>query len=414
MYRRERTLLWALVFSLPAIGGVPGAAAQEARGGAVARAVADEVYFPPAGDWWTLASDQLDQVGLDPERLDQAVQFALEHDSGVEEDLRTYIATTLANEPHGEIIGPTRERGATNGLIIRRGAIVAEWGPTRRVDMTFSVSKSYLSTVVGLAWDRGLIRDLDDRVEGYLPTDHFAGDKNGAITWDHLLRQTSDWQGTLFDKPDWADRPPRGATLEQARNVARFAAGERYEYNDVRVNLLALAALHVWRRPLPQILREEVMEPIGASRSWRWHGYENSWVVLDGLRMQSVSGGGHWGGGMFVSSRDHARFGYLFLRDGRWGDRQIISREFIERARTPGSSNPAYGYMNWFLNTERTGRDGVGRRALPSAPPDAVTFRGAGSNVIYIDRKNDLLIVVRWFDRQLDGLVERVLAAIEE
>ena len=61
--------------------------------------------------------------------------------------------------------------------------------------------------------------------------------------------------------------------------------------------MLALAALHVWRRPLPQVLRDMVMNPIGASNTWRWHGYENSWVVIDGLNVQSVSGGGHWGGG---------------------------------------------------------------------------------------------------------------------
>jgi CubicO group peptidase (beta-lactamase class C family) len=88
----------------------------------------------------------------------------------------------------------------------------------------------------------------------------------------------------------------------------------------VRVNVMALAALQVWRRPLPEVLREEVMEPIGASSTWRWYGYENSWVDLDGQKMQSVSGGGHWGGGMFINSYDMARFGYMYLRNGKWKD----------------------------------------------------------------------------------------------
>jgi len=74
----------------------------------------------------------------------------------------------------------------------------------------------------------------------------------------------------------------------------------------VRVNVLALAALNLWRRPLPQVLKETIMDPIGASSTWRWFGYENSWIVLDGSPVQSVSGGGHWGGGMFINAYDMA------------------------------------------------------------------------------------------------------------
>ena len=190
--------------------------------------------------------------------------------------------------------------------------------------------------------------------------------------------------------------------------------GSAWEYNDVRVNLLALAALHVWRRPLPQVLKEHVMDPIGASNTWRWHGYETSWVTMDGLKMQSVSGGGHWGGGMFVSTRDHARFGYLFLRNGRWGERKIISTDWIKAARTPTKANPGYGYMDWFLNTpmERRGRT---RRPMPAAPVTSVTFRGAGSNIIYVDQDNDLVVVVRWINRRgLNGFIGKVLASIKK
>jgi hypothetical protein len=61
------------------------------------------------------------------------------------------------------------------------------------------------------------------------------------------------------------------------------------------VNVLALAALHVRRRPLPEVLRDEMMEPIEASNTWRWHGYENSWIDLDGRKVQSTTGGGPLG-----------------------------------------------------------------------------------------------------------------------
>ncbi len=170
--------------------------------------------------------------------------------------------------------------------------------------MTFSVSKSFLSTTAGLALDADLIADVQDPVKDYVMDGKFDSEHNAKITWHHLLNQTSDWSGTLWDRPDWGDRPPKDATWDNLKQRKLNEPGTHYKYNDVRVNLLAYSLLQVWRIPLPVILREKIMDPIGASPTWRWHGYENSWVLVDGLKMQSVSGGGHWGGGMFISTRD--------------------------------------------------------------------------------------------------------------
>jgi len=173
-----------------------------------------------------------------------------------------------------------------------------------------------------------------------------------------------------------------------------------YNYNDVRTNVLALAALNVWRRPLPQVLKETIMDPIGASNSWRWFGYENSWVVLDGSLMQSVTGGGHWGGGMYINAYDMARFGYLTLRRGKWKDRQLLSEQWIDQARTPTGPEPIYGYMNWFLNTDR--------KRWPSAPATAFAHSGNGTNLVYVDPEHDLVAVVRWIDGEaIDGFLKR-------
>ena len=313
------------------------------------------------------------------------------------------------------------------GLVIKDGYVVAEWGDPQRVDMTFSVTKTFLSTTVGLAVMRGLIGDVHDPVRNYMPplvlppgdgepgaespgwgparpVHLFESEHNRRITWDHLLRQTSAWQGTLWGKPDWADRPAQERS--EWLNPERATPGTAYEYNDTRVNLLALVATNVWRRPLPEVLREEVMDPIGASTTWRWHGYENSWITLDGQTVQAVSGGGHWGGGMYINAMDMARLGYLYLRGGRWAGRQLVSQEWIAMAETPGEVNPGYGFMNFFLNT--------GRESLPSAPESAYTFRGAGSNIVYVDRDNDLVVVLRWIQgNQVDGVVSRVLASLE-
>jgi len=379
-------------------------AAAPLQDGAAGRAAG---VYPPRGGWERRAPEV---VGMDAERLAAAVAAASAAEADTPRDLRLFIASTLANEPHGEIVGPVEPRGPMTGLVVRGGWLVAEWGEPERVDMTFSVTKTFLSTVVGLAHDRGLVPDLDQSVGVLVPSERFRGERSGAITWDQLLRQTSNWRGTLFGKPDWADRPARGVALEDLPEHPVPAPGAAWEYNDVRVNLLAWAALEVWREPLPVVLRRELMDPIGASPTWRWRGYESSWVELDGLSVQSVSGGGHWGGGMFISALDLARFGYLFLRGGRWGGRQLVSERWIELARTPTATNPTYGFMNWFLNTPSPN----GGRPLPSCPESSVTFRGAGANIVYVDWRNDLLVVLRWVDGgRLDEVLGGFVAAIE-
>jgi CubicO group peptidase (beta-lactamase class C family) len=360
-------------------------------------------YYPERFEW---QKKQPAAAGFNAALLDSAIKLSIDSENPATKDLAVDLATTFGREPFDTPIGPVKPRGALNGIIIHKGYVVAEWGETTRVDMTFSVTKTFLSTVVGLAWQKGLIGNVNDPVRDYMPASElFEGPHNSKITWDHLLRQTSDWQGTLWGKPDWADRP-EGERPSDWPNRKLSEPGTRYKYNDVRVNLLALAALHVIRRPLPEVLREEIMEPIGASSTWRWHGYENSWIDLDGRRVQSMTGGGHWGGGMFISARDMARFGYLFLRNGKWKDRQIVSPKWIEMARTPGIANQTYGYMNWFLNTDR--------KPFPNAPATAVTFQGNGSNIIYIDWENDLVVVVRWIQqRAFNDFIGQVLGALK-
>jgi len=351
-------------------------------------------------------------VGLNADKLAAAIAFAKEKETKNPRNLEVSHYQTYGKEPFGDGIGPFATRGEPTGIVVRNGYIVAEWGDPLRVDMAHSVTKSMLSSVIGVAFDRGMIRSLDDVARDYVPPIQVYGQPqllqlfetahNRTITWDHLLRQTSDWEGTLWGKPDWADRPSDkpGEWLTRPRNKA----GTAYKYNDVRVNALALAALQVWRRPLPQVLKETIMDPIGASNTWRWFGYDNSWVVLDGEVVQSVSGGGHWGGGMFIHAQDMARFGYLTLRRGKWKDRQLLSEQWVGRALTPTPAEPGYGFMNWYNNRDR--------KLFPSAPPSAFAHLGNGTNMIYVDPENDVVAVVRWIDRKaLDEFVKRLLAA---
>jgi CubicO group peptidase (beta-lactamase class C family) len=368
-------------------------------------AQATGTYFPERFDW---QHKKPEEVGMNAALVNEAVQLAIANDTPGPHDMSQFLTNSFGKEPFFSLIGPVKDRGPASGLITHHGYIVAEWGDPNRADITNSVTKTFLTTVVGLAVQRGLIKDVNDYARDYMPPhiDLFDAPHNQKIKWDHLLRQTSDWQGTLWDRPDWADRPV-GATREEQQNRKLWEPGTHFKYNDVRVNVMALAALQVWRRPLPDVLREEVMNPIGASSTWRWYGYENSWVDLDGHKVQSVSGGGHWGGGMFINSHDMARFGYLFLRNGKWKDRSIVSEKWIQMARTPGSDNKTYGYANWYLNTDQ--------KPLPAAPASAVRFVGNGSNIIYIDWDNDIVAVFRWIknDRALNEVVAKLMASMK-
>src|SRR5580704_6590128 len=276
---------------------------------------AQSVYYPDSV-WLTKKPTD---VKMNAALLDSAVRFALHHDSKTNYDLRIADYQAYADEPGFRILGPTKDRGKPAGMIIKNGYIVAQWGDLKRVDMTFSVTKSYLSTVAGLAIDKGLIKNIDDLVNEYVTDNTFEGAHNAKITWRHLLTQSSDWSGSLFGVYDWADRPePAKGGIDVWKNRQLYEPGTHFKYNDVRVNLLAYSLLQVWRKPLPVVLKEKVMDPIGASSTWRWYGYDNAFVNVDGLMMQSVSGGGHFGGGLFISALDHARYGLLFLRKGRW------------------------------------------------------------------------------------------------
>lgn len=362
--------------------------------------------FPGANEWERAAPEAL---GFDAHKLGSAVAHAIESEIGWPTEVGNIVGRNDP-PPYNRSFGPTKPRGPASGAVIRNGYVAAEWGEPDRVDMTFSATKSYLSTCVGLAVDRGMIKSVHDRVAEYVKGDWFASEHNGAITWEHLLQQTSEWSGTLYDIPDTVDHnrsvqqgEPGAENKKKGEARELYAPGTYWEYNDVRVNMLGFAALQVWREPLPEVLRREIMEPIGATSTWQWHPYDNAYVDIDGQRMPSVPGGAHWGGGLWISALDHARFGQLWLARGEWNGRRLLSEAWIDAALTPCSRNERYGCM-WWLNTKQV--------AWSNASPRAFSAQGAGGNVICVVPEHDLVVVTRWAG-DVAGVVNQVIDAIE-
>ncbi len=308
--------------------------------------------------------------------------------------------------PYNRLRGPVHARAGVSGVIRVGGQEVAAWGEADRPELTFSVAKTYLALLAGVAHARGLLPDPHQPVAALLPGIGFDDAHNRAVTWAHLLEQTSEWQGTCFGLPDQVEhnrrveydpKPPQGPKGE-ARVLQ--APGSYWEYNDVRINQFALALLHLFRRPLPEVFLEAVLQPLGGGAGFRWDGYDDAWVEIDGRRMQSVPGGTHWGGGVSISARDQARIGQLLLDGGAHQGRQLVPRAWVERMQQPGAIAPFYGWLTW-LN-----RDG---RMFADASRESWFLVGAGGHTTWIDPAHGAVVVSRWLDpARAPGFVARV------
>jgi len=358
------------------------------------QALSQTTYFPSKDNW---ERRKPSEVGMEEALLQQAIEFAKTQETNRPKDLSDQVKV------FGRVLGPMPpERGGVNGIVIRHGYIVAEFGDTTRIDPTYSVAKSYLSTILGLTIDRGMIKSVDDPVRNYIKDGGYDSPHNAKITWKHHANQTSEWQGTMFEKPDtFLGIEEFGDGRREPRE--RREPGTFYEYNDVRINRFSLSMMRLWKRSLPDVLKTEIMDPIGASNTWIYHGYRNSDVEVDGKMLKSVSVGTRWGGGLWMSTRDHARFGYLILRKGRWNNRQIISESWLREATQPKPPAGDYGHL-WWLNTQG--------RQWPDLPKTSFAAIGAGSNTIWIDPEHDIVVVWRWH-RGANEFFKRVVAAVK-
>ncbi|MBS9462770.1 serine hydrolase [Flagellimonas sp. 389] len=350
--------------------------------------ICQDSYFPERNEAWKAA--EKNQFSFNETKLQTAVNFAKENEYSGSRDLRQAILKGFQHEPFHKILGPTKKRGGPAGMILKNGYLLTSWGDTKRVDMTFSVTKSFLSTMAGLAVDKGLIANIDDNVGDYIWDGTFDGKHNSKVTWEHLLQQNSDWSGELWGLKDWADRPQKEGGLDDWKFRKLNEPGTVMEYNDVRVNVLSYSLTHVWRKPLPMVLKENFMDKINASTTWRWYGYDHAWTEIDGVQMKSVTGGGHSGAGLFISTEDMARFGLVFLNNGKWENEQLIGEDWIGKATMSSGPNINYGYM-WWLNKK-------GSRHWEGVPEHLFYAAGFGGNFIVIDQKTGLMLVTRWLE----------------
>jgi CubicO group peptidase (beta-lactamase class C family) len=316
------------------------------------------------------------------------------------EDIEKYCDQQQQSaDGHRELIGPLRPTSGASGLILHQGRTLASWGKTASVEMCFSLTKALLATVAGLAYEREMFHDVRTPVCDSVEHPAFHSPRGRQITWEHLLQQTSGWDGELWGKQSSADLQSAGVGPRQVSEPP----GTVWAYNDVRSDLLALALTLLWRRSLEDVLRTEFMHPLGASDTWSWHGYRDATVAVDGRQVPVVASSAHWGGGLFASADDLARVGQLYLRHGQRHGRQLLTESWIEASWTPSDANPDYGYL-WWLNDRG--------KVFPSAPRTGRAGRGnSGRHLLWVDPARDLVIVSRWGEG-VDALLFEVSRAI--
>lgn len=345
-------------------------------------------------------------------RLQSAIDFSLANEVGWSRDTTGVWGVHQTDPaPYNRLYGPVHPRGGVSGVIRQGGQILAQWGEPARADLTFSVAKAYLALIAGLAFDDGLLdphQRISDTLPG-IPGLGFDDEHNRQVTWHQMLQQTSEWSGTCFEIPDQVDHyrsltfaPAPKGIKGQARPLQ--TPGTYWEYNDVRINQLSLALLHLFRRPLPEVFRERITEPAGLSSDWKWVGYDHAWITLDGKRMPSVPGGSHWGAGVSISALDQSLIAELMLHEGLINGKRVLSTEWFKRMQTPCELAPYYGYLVWLNHN----------KLIFSTVPETSYFAfGAGGNFTWVEPTLDLTVVVRWLNSdQANDFFGKVMDAI--
>lgn len=252
-------------------------------------------------------------------------------------------------------------RTDTTGLLILKGDQILFEGYYQGADpsdlyMSFSVGKSFVSTLVALTLADGKIRSIDDPILGYLP--ELKGSAYETATIKQVLQMasgtsfTEEYENKDSDIAAFAALVARnhGGLYDFARSFRSAAKpGERFYYATANTEVLGALVARVTGRSLSAYMSEKLWRPLGAEAPARW--------ILDapGSGGREVAGGG-----LQVRLRDYGRFGLLYANLGQWHGVQLLPAGWVEAATRPadryvdfGRLEPGYplgyGYQWWCL-----------------------------------------------------------------
>jgi CubicO group peptidase (beta-lactamase class C family) len=268
----------------------------------------------------------------------------------------------------------SRQIGSSAVIVVHRGAVVAEWGDTAAETPLASVRKSLLSALIGNAVERGQI-DLS-KTMGALGIDDnkpsLTAEEKTATVRDLLQARSGVYHAALYETPGMAAmRPPRFS----------HKPGTFWYYNNWDFNALGTIYERAVNSSIFDSFEREIARPIGMQ------DYQPS----DGEYFTGAASV-HAAYPIKMSARDLARFALLYLRKGRWLDRQIIPAHWTEqstRAYSASTYGPGYGYMWW------TGSINNGAAPSVDLPEGSFFATGSGGQYAFVIPAYDLVIVHR-------------------
>jgi len=290
-------------------------------------------------------------------------------------------------------IAAKAKAGASDCLVVtRKGKIVDEhyWRTANRdrAQEVWSATKSYTSTLVGIAQDRGKLK-VTDKASRYIP--QWKGTKSAGVTIKDLLSNDS---GRHWDvKTDYTDMA-LGAKDKTAFSIALgqdAAPGKVWAYNNSAIQTLSAVIKKATGMDASAYAAKKLLAPIGMAHS---------------VLKKDASGGSLTFMGLSSTCRDMARYGYLMLHQGAWNGKQIVSKAWVDEATGHSSQklNAAYGYL-WWLNrkgpitgplrpsTGQAGGDQKVGQLVPGAPADLYFAIGFGNQIIMIDPTSETVVV---------------------
>jgi CubicO group peptidase (beta-lactamase class C family) len=240
-----------------------------------------------------------------------------------------------------------------------------------------SVSKSVASLAVGIAIDRGLIGSINEPIFSFFPElSDLRSPEKERIQLLHALTMSMglEWVEATPDNEGNNDEERMHMAPDPCRYVLGLAAtaqaGQEFFYNTGALTLVSAIIRKATGRPLDEFARATLFEPMG----------------ITGVEWIRVKGDTDAGGGLRLRPRDMAKIGQLVLAGGRWNDRQVVSKAWIDASMTPRMDATGlffYGYLWWLGRSLLNGREVHWAGAL-----------GRGGQSIRIVPELDLVVVV--------------------
>ena len=270
--------------------------------------------------------------------------------------------------------------GCSSALVLRYGLIAKSEGPLDQRLIVRSIRKSVLSALIGIAVGRGQI-SLSATLEdlGIDDVDPLSVEEKKASVRNLMMGRSGIYHPALAESPDMiAAKPPRGSKIP----------GDHWCYNNWDFNALGTIYQRATGRTVYEGFLEDIAAPIGME----------DFRLEDGRSMTGDISR-HPAYHLSMTARDMAKFGSLYLQDGRWGDTQILPAQWVKDSTTAYSlaerERQGYGYMWWTTGLSGEAEKAHGVRPDPAIPPYRYAAHGYYGQMIYVVPAKELVVVTQ-------------------